>query len=48
MELQRAGFVEEAPIRGLSPSGSQVQCYRLTHEGRNLAVRLDMEQSLDG
>jgi hypothetical protein len=47
-ELMLAGLVEEAPMRGLSPSGSQVQCYRLTHEGRCLAVRLEMEQALDG
>jgi len=49
VELQRAGLVEQVPGEyGTSPSGSKVALWRLTHEGRNLAVRLDMEQSLDG
>lgn len=39
-ELQSAGLVEEAPMRGLSPSGSQVQCYRLTSDGMSLARRV--------
>lgn len=40
VELERAGLVELADWRAISPAGSPVRVYRLTDAGRDLAGRL--------